>query len=182
MNRNLLILSAGQYGLVAKETAEAMGCFEKIAFLDDENETAIGWLDEYEDFVTDYNYAFVAIGNSELRLSLIQKLEEACYRMAILVHPKAYISPSSQLQKGCIVEPNAVIQANSVLSIGVIVSAGAVINHNCFIGDVCHIDAGAVVKSNSILKIGTKVESGTVFSKTNITDVMNSNYSFEVGM
>ncbi len=35
MNNNLLIIGAGCFGLAAKETAEAMGCFEKISFLDD---------------------------------------------------------------------------------------------------------------------------------------------------
>ena len=33
--KNLLILGAGQYGVLAKEIAESMGCFATIAFLDD---------------------------------------------------------------------------------------------------------------------------------------------------
>ena len=33
MTRTLLILGAGQYGSVAYEIANAMNCFEKIAFL-----------------------------------------------------------------------------------------------------------------------------------------------------
>lgn len=41
VNKNLLILGAGQYGYVAKEVAESMGHFEKITFLDDNNERAI---------------------------------------------------------------------------------------------------------------------------------------------
>ena len=119
LNKNLLILGAGQYGQVAKEVAESMGCFEKIAFLDDKSEAAIGKLSEYEKFVTEYSYAFVAIGNADLRLSYIQKLEEACFRIAILVSPKAYVSPSAQLMKGTIVEPLAVVNANSSVCIGV---------------------------------------------------------------
>ena len=35
MNKNLLIIGAGCCGLAAKETAEDMGCFEKIGFIDD---------------------------------------------------------------------------------------------------------------------------------------------------
>lgn len=34
-NKNLLILGAGQYGQVAKETAELMGKFETITLLDE---------------------------------------------------------------------------------------------------------------------------------------------------
>ncbi len=35
MNKNLLIIGAGIYGVVAKEIAESMNCFEKIDFVDD---------------------------------------------------------------------------------------------------------------------------------------------------
>lgn len=163
MNKNLLIIGAGQYSVVAKETAEAMGCFNKIDFLDDKSENSIGELAEYESFVVDYNYAFVVIGDSKLRLKWIQRLEESCYKVAVLVHPRAYVSPSAQLQKGCIVEPNATIQANSTLTIGVIVSAGAVVNHDNFVGDVCHIDIGAVVPSNSVVKAYTHIKAGENF-------------------
>ena len=38
-NQNLLILGAGVYGRVAKEIAESMGVFGKIAFIDDNAKT-----------------------------------------------------------------------------------------------------------------------------------------------
>ena len=47
---NLLILGAGQFGLMVKEIAESMSCFDKIDFLDDNNEIAIGKLCDYEEF------------------------------------------------------------------------------------------------------------------------------------
>ena len=46
-NKNLLILGAGQYGQIVYETAEAMGCFDRIDFLDDQNPIAIGVLEDY---------------------------------------------------------------------------------------------------------------------------------------
>lgn len=53
MDRGLLILGAGQYGMVAKEVAESMNCFDKIDFLDDKNPIAVGKLCEYGGFSTD---------------------------------------------------------------------------------------------------------------------------------
>ncbi len=41
-NRHLLIIGAGQYGMVAKEIAESMGCFDRIDFVDDVSDTAVG--------------------------------------------------------------------------------------------------------------------------------------------
>ena len=185
MNKNLLILGAGQYGVVAKEIAEAMGCFDKIDFLDDNSEIVIGKFERYEELSASYSYAIVAIGNSELRLKWIQKLEESCYTIPILVHPKAYISPTAQLMKGTIVEPMAVIQANAVVAIGCIISAGAVVNHNCFIGDVCHIDCNSTVMSGTLMFGGTKTTCGEVVKLKNDMNTLKNKlqeYSFEVGM
>lgn len=186
MNKNLLIIGADQYGYVAKEVAESMGCFEKISFLDDKNEEAVGKISDYEKFVVDYSYAFVAIGNADFRLEFIQKLEEACYRIAILASPKAYISPSAQLMKGTIVEPMAVVHANSSVAIGCIISAGAVVNHNCFIGDACHIGCNVVIKSGCIIFAQTKVHDCTAYIPVPKNIVINEetpkDYCFEDGM
>lgn len=165
INKNLLILGAGQYGQIAKEVAESMGCFEKIAFLDDNIEQAIGKIEDYERFVTEYSYAFIAIGNAELRLKYIEKLEEACFRIAILVSPKAYVSPSAQLIKGSIVEPMAAVNANSTISIGCFVCAGAVINHDAFVGDGCQLDCGSIVGSGVVLTALTHLNCNEVFDK-----------------
>jgi len=50
MKKNLLILGARGHGHVVKETAEAMACFDKIEFLDDHSEKAIGRPNEIESF------------------------------------------------------------------------------------------------------------------------------------
>ena len=185
INKNLLILGAGQYGQVAKEVAESMGCFEKIDFLDDNNETAIGKLTDYEKFVTEYGYAFVAIGDADLRLQYIQKLEEACYKVAVLVSPKAYISKSAQLMKGSIVEPMAVVNANSTITIGAFVCAGAVVNHNAFVGDGCQLDCGSVVGSGVILPTKTKLKYNEVWDKDRAEIALRrpqGEYKFEDGV
>lgn len=59
----LIILGAGQYGQVAKEVALSSG-FERISFLDDNSDIAIGKLEDYKKYITEYKSAFVAIGNS----------------------------------------------------------------------------------------------------------------------
>ena len=160
---NLLILGAGQFGLMVKEIAESMNCFDKIDFLDDNNEIAVGKLADYEKFAFEYRYAVVAIGNPEIRLSYIQKLAEACFIVAVIASPQAYIAPSAQIMKGSIIEPMAVVQANSAVAVGCIVSSGAVIRHNAFVGDVCHIDCNAVVMSGSIVPAKTKIEACSVY-------------------
>lgn len=168
MNGNLLILGAGQYGMVVKEIAESMKCFDRISFLDDRfgtadpnyREKAVGTFADYDAFSKEYMYAIPALGDPELRRAWIQRLEEACFRVPILVSPRAYVSPSAQLQKGCIVEPLAGVHANTVVGVGTLISMGAILNHNSFVMDFCHIDCGAVVMSGAVVGSETHVRAG----------------------
>lgn len=161
MNKNLLILGAGQYGTVVKEIAEAMDCFDKIDFLDDTfglgeteghyHEQSIGKLADLEKFTNDYTYAICAIGNPEVRQKLTGKIQEACYRIPVLVSPLAYVSKSAQLRHGDVIEPMSVVHASAVVGIATFISAGAVVNHNSFLSDYCHINCNAVVMSGAIV-------------------------------
>ena len=171
-NKNLLILGAGQYGVMAKEIAEAMGAFDRIAFLDDSfakdpaaaaEHSVVGTTRDIEKFAAEFRYGFVAIGNPELRSKLTEQLRYNCITPAILVHPAAYVSPSAQLQKGCCIEPNATVQAGAVVATASFVSSGAVVRHNAFIGEFCHVDCNAVVESLAIVPAGTKIPCNSVY-------------------
>ena len=168
MNKNLLILGAGQYGTVVKEIAKTMGCFEKIDFLDDSfgmdategnyHEKSIGKLSDFENFITDYSYAIVAIGSPEIRKMWTEKLIEACYKIPIIVSPKAFVGNTAQLRYGVVIEPMAVVHENVAIGIGTYISAGAVINHNSFVADYCHIDNNAVVMRGALVPSMTYIE------------------------
>ena len=81
LNNNLLILGAGGHGRVVKETAEAIGGFEQIDFLDDQLDLAIGKCEDFQEYINDYSYGFVAIGNNEQRIRWIEKLIEAGFNL-----------------------------------------------------------------------------------------------------
>jgi FlaA1/EpsC-like NDP-sugar epimerase len=81
-SENLIIIGAGAYGAVALEIASDMGCFDKIDFVDDgrkiaaNGKTVIGTSAQLEELSDEYNNMIVAIGNPELRLSLLKKIEK----------------------------------------------------------------------------------------------------------
>lgn len=168
MNKNLIILGAGQYGTVVKEIAAEMGCFDKIDFLDDTyglgetdgnyHEQSIGKLADYEKYVTEYTYAICSIGNAEVRQLWTEKLAEACYRIPVIASPSAYIAKSAQLRCGDVIEPFAVVHANAAVGISTFVSAGAVLNYNSFTSDYCHINCNSVVMSGAMVAPGTKTQ------------------------
>lgn len=161
--QNLLILGAGQYGLVVCEIAESLHCYESIDFLDDKNPVAIGRLQDYEKFIEIYDSAIVAIGNSDMRLDYIEKLKMVGYKIATLIHQTAYVSPSCKLGEGCVVEPLAGLHANTVVETGCLISMGVLVNHNAVIKIGCHIDCGSVVAARAVVPAKTKVLANTLF-------------------
>jgi len=167
MDRKLLIIGAGGHGKVVKETAETLGCYETIDFLDDNSEVAVGKCDDYEKFKTGYRFCFVAVGNNELRMNWYFKLKNSGYEIPALIHPGAYVSPSAEIKSGSFIGPNSVVNTGSVIEQGCIISAGAVVDHDSLVNEFSHIDAGAIVKSNFIVTRLTKVNAGTVASVEN---------------
>lgn len=162
---NLLILGAGQYGQVVRETAEAMGTFEKIRFLDDNNPNAVGKLADYARFQKDYGCVFVAMGNPTLRVQWLERLETVGFQLPVLIHPKAYVSPSAVIGCGTIVEPMTVVNTGAVVEKGTLLCAGCIVNHNAHIASCCQIDCGAVITAGAYVPDCTKVPSGTVYQR-----------------
>jgi len=159
--KKLLILGAGQYGMVAKEIAGSMGVYDQIAFLDDNSPLAIGKMNDYAQFKDTYDAAIVAIGNAVLRLELLSKLEDCGFEIPVLKHPTAYTSPSAIIGRGTFLEPMTVIHTDVKIGKSCIISAGTIVNHNSKIGSGCHLNCGTIVASNSVLQSQTKTQYGT---------------------
>lgn len=175
MENNLLIVGAGIYALVAMEIAESLGSFGKIDFIDDYvNQTpngiaVIGKTSDISKLSKEYQNSIVAIGNPDVRLALIKKIEnETNCKIVSLVSPRAYVAPSAQIAKGCVVEPMAVVHSLCKLGSGCLVSAGAVVNHASVLCDGCHVDCHSTVLGNTTVPAKTKICSGKVFGKNPI--------------
>ena len=75
--KSLLILGAGGFGRMIKETALALG-YEEVLFLDDtaKDDDVIGRCCDYHLYHRDYSVAVAAFGNNKTRLFWTQKLLE----------------------------------------------------------------------------------------------------------
>ncbi|WP_078378663.1 PglD-related sugar-binding protein [Sutcliffiella halmapala] len=178
MNKNLLIFGAGGHGRVVKETATAMEYFDKVDFLDDNSELAIGKCQDFNNYLQDYSYAFVAFGNNEQRMKWALQLIQAGFQLPVLIHPVAYVSPLAKIEMGSIVCAKAVVNTNSTIEKCCIVSIGALVDHDSYIGEGTHINSGAIVKAGSSVERLKKVDAGMVYSN----ETKLKEYSFEVGV
>ena len=170
MNRNLLIVGAGTYAMVASEIATDMGCFEKIDFVDDSRKTTpggyevVGTTQQLNMLSSLYSNIVVAIGNPAVRLSLLDKIKkELSYNIVALISPRAYVSPFARIMGGCIIEPMAVVHTSCIIEEGCIISAGAVVNHASVCCEGVHVDCNATVVGYAKVPPRMKIESGSVF-------------------
>ena len=161
MGKKLLIVASKRYGDYVKEIAESMGCFEKISFVDNDREGAIGKLEDVESFYPEYNCAIAACDDGTERLEWNKKLE-ALYNVPVLFHMDSTISPSANLMPGCIVEPRAVVGCGSTIGQATVIGANVVVEPYCFIGDSCTLKSGTIVKSTSMVAMNTSTEQGNV--------------------
>ena len=165
--QKLLIMTAGGHGQVVAETADMIGTYDKIAFLDDGKKAldVVGGLNEWEKLITpngEYDGIFPAIGNNEKRKEWMDAFQLHGVKMPVLIHPAAWVSPSAVIEEGTIVEAMAVVNANAVVKRGTIVGIGALIDHDAVLEECCHVDAGAIVHARGVVKACRKVEAGEV--------------------
>ena len=146
MKKKLLIIGAGGHGKVVADVAKSMNKYEEICFLDD-NPTKIfiypilGRIEDAYKFV-DTHDIFVAIGNQNVRQSIMESLNIDC---VTLIHENSIIGSNVKIGMGCVIMPGAVINAGTKIGNGVIVNTCSSIDHDCVINDYCHISVGAHV-------------------------------------
>lgn len=163
--KKLLILGAGGYGKTVADVAAQLGCYRKIAFLDDAQAGSPGVLGKCEEFLQFADAdteIYPAFGNNTVRMAWMEKLEEQDVPVPTLVHPSAYVSPAAMLHSGVAVLPKAVVNTGVTVNKGCIINIGALIDHDCILEEGCHLAPGAIVKAENRIPAGRKVESGTV--------------------
>lgn len=160
----LYILGAGEFSYCVAELAMATGRYDAVHFLDDDTgkDNVVGSIREFDRFVSEESEFIVAIGNNDVRMRLLAALEAAHAVVAVLIHPRAYVSESARIQSGSIVMPMAVVNSNTTVGRGCIVDCGTIIDHNCEIGDGIHFRPGAIVRPRTKLAAGTIVSAGEV--------------------
>ncbi len=145
----LLIIGASGHGKVVAEIAELSNSWSEIAFIDDnpnaflKDYQVLGSSSLLEQLQNQYLHAFVAIGNNQVRLSLINRLQKLGYKIPVLVHPKSIVSTSCSISSASVVMAGAVINPDCKIGTGCIINTGSTIDHDCTLEDGVHVSPGA---------------------------------------
>ena len=160
----LIILGAGGYGRTVADIAAQTGQFDEISFLDD-NSTArdvIGKCAEFKRFRDGQTAFYPAFGNNEGRLKWLYHLREAGCAIPAIIHPTAYVSPTTRIEAGTVILPHAIVNTGCEVKAGCIVNCGAIVDHGCVSEEGVHICLGAMVKAENRIPRCMKIEAGEV--------------------
>ena len=165
--KRLLILGAGGFGQMVKETALLLG-YEEVVFLDDayNGPDSAGRCCDYTILQEQYPKAVAAFGNNKTRLEWTDKLMEAGYEVPAIIHPSAIVAPSAKIEPGCFIMQRAVVNTNSEIQRGALINSGAIIDHDSVVEAGAHVCLGSIVKANCTIESGKKIEAGEVIFST----------------
>lgn len=162
MNNNLLILCEGTYGSVVKEIAESSKCYEQITVLTSRygteaadanyHEIGEGNINDYEQYAGNYTYGIAVFEDAKERLAWTQKLIAEGFKIVSLVSPKAYVSPTAQIENGCVVEALAGVSANVIVGSCSIIKMGALLDHDSIVAKACCCENYCVVKTGAYVQ------------------------------
>ena len=160
----LIILGAGGYGRTVADVAAQIGEYDVIRFLDDNSPAAdvLGKCADFAFFADEQTVFYPAFGNNEGRMSWLNQLTEAGCRIATIVHPAAYVSPTVRLGQGSVVLPKAVINTGCEIKRGCIINCGAIVDHGCVLEEGVHVCLGAIVKAENHIPRCMKIEAGEI--------------------
>jgi UDP-perosamine 4-acetyltransferase len=169
----LVLVGSGGHAKVVAEIFEEAADFEIIGCTSRDSTTDVlgypilGDDDLLPELLRDgVRYAFVALGENNLRRKLIRHVTALGFELVNAVSRKAVVSRRARLQAGIAIMPGAVINSESKIGEGAIVNTGATVDHDCLVGSYCHIAPGVnlagtvCVGDGTFLGIGSRVIPG----------------------
>ena len=100
----------------------------------------------------------IAIGSNKTRKLISERYS---LEYSSVIHPKAIVSPTATLGKGCVVMQGAIVQSDANIGNHCIINTGASVDHECIIGDYVHISPHATLCGNVSIGEGTWIGAGS---------------------
>ena len=146
--QRLVIIGAGGFARELADTVASINnerpTYELLGFADDNEEhhhtningnKVIGGRDTVKALAQQQSIAaVVAIADATVRQSLVAYMGELI-TWESLVHPRALVSPSAQIGKGCVLQAYVLVAANATIGDHCIVNAGSSLGHDAVMGD-----------------------------------------------
>lgn len=168
---DIVVVGGGGHATVAIEAAQAADAFRIVGFVDPSPRAkallGVVWLGTDDALralpAQGVTHAIVALGNNRLRQDVGAGLLDLGFRLPVIVHPTAQVSPSAQIGQGTIVMARACVGPLAVIGDLCIVNTAAIVEHDNVLGDAVHVAPGAAlggsvrIGARSLIGIGSAV-------------------------
>jgi acetyltransferase EpsM len=143
----IVLIGAGGHSKVIKDIIHARKGAKLLALLDDkypelrlESGVYTGPISSAQTLLKEKHQLkfIVAIGDNEIRRSVVDRLSLADEHYVSLIHETAIISPSATIGRGTVVMAKAVVHAAAKVGHHAVVNTGAIIEHDAILGDYVH--------------------------------------------
>ncbi len=183
--KSCIILGGGGHSKVVIETIYLLKEFKPLYIIDSDKEKwgkevlgvkIIGG-DELLSNYRDIKYFAIGVGSvkdNSLRKKLYDYALSLGFEPLNLIHPRAYVSPSAKIEKGCQILAYSIVNSEAKIGENVLINTGAIIEHDCILENHIHVSIGAKIASSvkmeslsfigagAVVKQGVKIGKGVV--------------------
>ncbi|WP_400192082.1 acetyltransferase [Hymenobacter sp. B81] len=167
-SRPLVIVGAGGFGrevlMLVRQLNEMRQQWDVLGFYDDQPPADadrlhdLPWLGTVADLnaTTETRYAAVAVGNTQQRASVVERLSSPHVHFATLIHPSVTLRgyQNVQIGAGSIICQGCVFTCDIVLGRHVLLNLGCTIGHDAVLEDFCSLMPQANVGGEAFLETG----------------------------
>ena len=165
----LALYGAGAMGREFKYTADETGQWSQIVFIDDHaaSDQLLGCpVCGFQAFRRRYSpeearFA-VTIGEPKFRKEAFERMTEAGFRGARVVHPSASISPDAEVGEGAVIAHGAFIGSRARIGKNFYAAKGASIGHDVVVGDHTRVGVGAFIGGHTVIGENAFIGSGAM--------------------
>ena len=165
----LALYGAGAMGREFKYIADESGEWSKIVFIDDHSTAGkmlnceICGFHTFRKHYSPQEVRFaITIGEPKYRKEAFERMTEAGYHGARVVHPSATISPDAEVGEGAVIAHSAFIGSLAKVGKNFYAAKGASIGHDVVIGDHTRIGVGAFVGGHTVIGENAFIGSGAM--------------------
>ena len=165
----LALYGAGAMGREFKYIAGETGEWAEIVFIDDHAAAelllgcpVVGFHTFRKQYAPENVRFAVTIGEPKFRREAFQRMEEAGFQGARVVHPSACISPDAEIGEGAVIAHGAYIGSQARIGKNFYGAKGASIGHDAVIGDHTRIGVGAFVGGHTVIGTNAFIGSGAM--------------------
>ena len=104
----------------------------------------------------------ITIGEPKFRREAFDRMTEAGYRGAHLIHPLAFISPDAEIDEGAVIGPGVFIGSLARIGKDFYGAMGAAIGHDAVIGDHTRVGVSAFIGGHTVIGENAFIGSGAM--------------------